>query len=86
MNYGIKRKKSSLDKNSKELKDEKDIHKRYTVMLAMYMKDKNSKPLYFYGDEYGELYPSDKRIKAIIGGDQKLIILLRLMLTCNTMS
>lgn len=52
------------------LSDE-DIHKRYTVMLAMYMKDKNSKPLYFYGDEYGELYPSDKRIKAIIGGGPK---------------
>ena len=57
--------------SSKELKNEEDLHKRYTVMLAMYMKDKKSKPLYFYGDGYGELYPSDKRIMAIIGGGGK---------------
>ena len=57
--------------STKELKDEKDVHKYYTVLLAMYMKDKNSKPLYFYGDEYGELYPTDKRIKAVTGGGGK---------------
>ena len=57
--------------SSKVLENEEDVHKRYTVMLAMYMKDEKSKPLYFYGDEYGELYPSDKRIMAIIGGGGK---------------
>lgn len=44
---------------------EEDQRKCYTVYTAMYMKTKDSTPIYFYGDEWGRLYPTDKRIKAV---------------------
>ena len=34
----------------------------------MYQKKKDSKPIYFYGNEWGLLYPTDVRIKAVTGG------------------
>ena len=50
---------------------DEDRRKQYTVYLVMYMKNKDSQPIYFYGDEWGTLYPTDVRIKAVTGG-QKL--------------
>ena len=46
-------------------KDEEDKRHCYTIYTAMYMKTKDSTPVYFYGDEWGYYYPTDKRIKAI---------------------
>lgn len=49
---------------------EKDRRKQYTVYLVMYQKKKDSKPIYFYGDEWGLLYPTDVRLKAVTGGQK----------------
>lgn len=46
-------------------KNEEDQRRAYTIYTAMYMKDKDSTPVYFYGDEWGYFYPTDKRIKVI---------------------
>ncbi|MBR3306835.1 MAG: type II secretion system protein [Lachnospiraceae bacterium] len=44
---------------------EEDQRKCYTVYTAMYMKTEKSTPVYYYGDEWGQLYPTDKRIKVV---------------------
>ena len=45
--------------------DYEDRTRLYTVYIAMYMKNEDSKPVYFYGDEWGPYYPRDKRVMAI---------------------
>ena len=46
-------------------KEEEDKRHCYTIYTAMYMKNEDSTPVFFYGDEWGYYYPTDKRIKAI---------------------
>ncbi len=49
----------------KDEEKENDQRKAYTIYTALYMKSKDSTPVYFYGDEWGYYYPTDKRIKVV---------------------